>query len=70
MAIEQFKGWIIDAYAQPVDRSELTQACEWRKDFEYWLRVNDLATLDPSDPQYEFSQVYVDYYLSGQMPSC
>jgi len=70
MAIEQFIGWATEAYAMPVDRGQLTQACEWRKDFEYWLRIFDLQTLDPSDPQYQFSQVYVDYYLSGEMPSC
>lgn len=40
--IEQFKVWIIEAYGMPVDRAELTEACEWRKDFEYWLRVLDL----------------------------
>lgn len=70
MLLEQFIDWMIIGYALPVVRTELTEACQWRKDFEYWLRIADLSTLDPSDPQYIYSQEYVDLYLSGEMPTC
>jgi len=43
MLLEQFIGWSIIGYDMPVDRAELTEACQWRKDFEYYARINDLT---------------------------
>ncbi len=40
--LANFKDWIIEGYGLPVDRFELTQACEWRREFEYYARIYDL----------------------------
>ena len=68
-ALANFKDWIIEGYGMEVDRTELTEACEWRMQFEYYLRWYDLETLDPTSDAYKVAQEYVDYYHSG-MPTC
>lgn len=70
MIQEQFKTWIVEAYGMPVDPVELVEACVWRKDFEYWMRMNDLDTLDPASADYAVAQDYVNRYNDGTMPSC
>lgn len=66
----QYKEWVIDAYAMPVDPDQLVEACTWRKDFEYWMRLHDVDTLDPESDDYAIAQDYVTRYLEGIMPSC
>lgn len=69
---DQFKFWITDSYAEaygsPVDPAELTQGCGWRKDFLYtyfgWLIPTSTGDTKA------YYQAYVDFYDSGNMPSC
>jgi len=66
----QFKNWVVDAYeqayGQPVSGYDLTQGCNWRKEFLYTY----FNFLPQTDPTYDFAQQYIKYYDSGNMRSC
>jgi len=72
--MDQFKFWITDeyekVYGEPVDPQELQQGCDWRQDFTYEFLKIAVLDLPINSSEYEQSKWFIDYYDSGNMPSC